>query len=128
MGSSKKEYWSGQPFPSPGHLPNRGIKPRSPALLEDSLLSGPTAKSNPKKEVNNNLVSPQETGKISNKQSNLTPKATGERRTKANPKVTRRKEIIKIRAEINEIEKKKIISKINKTKIWFFEEIKFINL
>ena len=35
------------------------------------------------------------------------------------PKDSRRKEIIKIRAEMNEIEKKKI-EKINKTKRWFF--------
>ena len=32
------------------------------------------------------------------------------------PKVSRRKEIIKVRAEINEIETKKTIAKINKTK------------
>ena len=38
-------------------------------------------------------------------------------------KVSRRKEIIKIRAEINEIETKKTIAKINKTKIWFFGKI-----
>ena len=37
------------------------------------------------------------------------------------PKVSRRKEIIKIRAEINEIETKRAIAKINKTKSWFFE-------
>ena len=36
------------------------------------------------------------------------------------PKVSTRKEIIKIRAEINEIETKKKIAKINKTKTWFF--------
>ena len=35
----------------------------------------------------------------------------------------RRKEIIKIRAEKNEIETKKTIAKINKTKIWFFDNI-----
>ena len=29
---------SGLPFPSPGDLPNLGMEPRSPALLEDSLL------------------------------------------------------------------------------------------
>ena len=39
------------------------------------------------------------------------------------PKVNRRKEIIKIRAEINETETKKTTAKINKTKIWFFEKI-----
>ena len=32
MGFSRQEYWSGLPFPSPGHLPNPGIQPRSPAL------------------------------------------------------------------------------------------------
>ena len=38
-------------------------------------------------------------------------------------KICRRKEIIKIRAEINEIEMKKTIEKINETKSWFFEKI-----
>ena len=41
-----------------------------------------------------------------------------------NPRVSRRKEIIKIRAEINEKETKETITKINKTKRWFFEKIK----
>ena len=36
---SRREYWSGQPFPSPGDLPDPGIEPRSLALQEDSLLS-----------------------------------------------------------------------------------------
>ena len=27
----RQEYWSGLPFPSPGDLPNPGIKPKSPA-------------------------------------------------------------------------------------------------
>ena len=35
----KPEYWSGKSFPSPGDLPNRGVKPRSPALQEGSLPS-----------------------------------------------------------------------------------------
>ena len=34
---SRPEYQNGQPFPSPGDLPNRGNKPRSPALQADSL-------------------------------------------------------------------------------------------
>ena len=34
----------------------------------------------------------------------------------------RKKEIVKIRAEINEIEMKKTIGKINETKSWFFEK------
>ena len=32
MGFSKQEYWSGLPFPSPGDLPDPGIKPGSPTL------------------------------------------------------------------------------------------------
>ena len=40
-----------------------------------------------------------------------------------NPRVSRRKEITKIRAEINEKVTKEIISKINKAKCWFFEKI-----
>ena len=44
-----------------------------------------------------------------------------------NLKVSRRKEIIKIRAEINEKETKETIAKINKTKTWFFKKINEIN-
>ena len=32
MGFSRQEYWSGLPFLSPQDLPNRGNKPRYPAL------------------------------------------------------------------------------------------------
>ena len=32
MGFSRQEYWSGLSFPSPGDLPNPGIKPGCPAL------------------------------------------------------------------------------------------------
>jgi len=32
MGFSRKEYWSGLSFHSPGYLPEPGIKPMSPAL------------------------------------------------------------------------------------------------
>ena len=38
MEFSRQEYWSGLPFPSPGDLPNPGIKPESPALQADALL------------------------------------------------------------------------------------------
>ena len=34
---SRPEYWSGQPFPSPGDLPKPGTKSRSPTLWADSL-------------------------------------------------------------------------------------------
>ena len=37
MEFSRKEDWSGLPFPSPGDLPDSGIEPGSPALQADSL-------------------------------------------------------------------------------------------
>ena len=50
-----------------------------------------------------------------------------EKEEQENPKVSRRKEIIKIRSEINGKEMKETIPKINKTKGWFFEKINKIN-
>ena len=50
-----------------------------------------------------------------------------EKEEQRKPKVSRRKEIINIRAETNEIEMKKTIPKINKTKSWFFEKINKID-
>ena len=44
MGFPRQEYRSGLPFPSPGDLPNPGIKPRSPELQADSLLTEPPGK------------------------------------------------------------------------------------
>ena len=84
------------------------------------------SKSRSKRDFYSNTILSQETRKISNKQSNLTPQAIRERRTK-NPKVSRRKEIIKIRSEINEKEMKETIAKINKTKSWFSEKINKID-
>ena len=50
MGFSRQGYWSGLPFPSPGDLPNPGIKPGSSALQADSLTSEPPGKpTSPKK-------------------------------------------------------------------------------
>ena len=42
-------------------------------------------------------------------------------KNKQNP-ISKKKEIIKIREEINEIEMKKTVEKFNKTKSWFSEE------
>jgi hypothetical protein len=50
-----------------------------------------------------------------------------EKQEQANPKTNKRREIIKIRAEINEIETKKTTQSINETKSWFFEKINKIN-
>ena len=44
MGFSRQEYWSGLPFPSPGDLPDPGIKLRSPAFQADALTSEPPGK------------------------------------------------------------------------------------
>ena len=43
------------------------------------------------------------------------------------PRLSRRNEILKIRAEINVKEPKETIAKINKTKSWFFEKINKID-
>ena len=51
---SEPEYWSGQPFPSPGDLPDPGIKHRSPTLQADSLPSEPTRKLKPKLKTKQN--------------------------------------------------------------------------
>ena len=37
MEFSRQEYWSGLPFPSPGHLSDSGIESGSPALQADAL-------------------------------------------------------------------------------------------
>ena len=41
MEFSRQDYWNGLPFPSPGDLPDPGIKPGSPALQADALPSEP---------------------------------------------------------------------------------------
>ena len=83
------------------------------------------SKSSAKGKVHSNTSLPQKTKEKSNKQPNSTPKATRETSNEASkhPRVSRRKEIIKIRAEINEKETKDTIAKINKAKSWFFEKI-----
>ena len=86
------------------------------------------SKSSSKREVYSNTILPQETRKTSSRQPNFTPKITGKRRKKENPKISRRrKEIIKIWAEINVKEIKEPVVKINKTKSWFFEKINRID-
>ena len=77
-----------------------------------------------KREVYSNTILPQERRKTSTRQPNFIPKATRKRRRKKKKtKIGRRKEIIKIWAEINEKEIKETIVKINKTQSWFFEKI-----
>ena len=58
---SRQEYWSGFPFPSPGDLPNPGIKPGCPALLADTLPSEPPGKPQSQK---TNLTDPMDSSLI----------------------------------------------------------------
>ena len=83
------------------------------------------SKSSAKGKVHSNTSLPQETREKSN---NLTLhlKQLGKEEIK-NSRVSRRKEIIKIRAEINEKETEETIAKINKAKSWFFEKINKID-
>ena len=82
------------------------------------------SKSSSKREVYSNTILPQETRKTLNSQPNFTPNAM-EKEEKII--ISRRKEIIKIQAEINEKEMKETVVKINKTKSWFFEKINKID-
>ena len=80
------------------------------------------SKSSAKREVYSNTSLPQETEKSQINNLTLHLKQL-EKEEQRKPKVSRRKEIIKIEEEINEIEMKKTIAKTNKTKSWFFEKI-----
>ena len=83
------------------------------------------SKSSAKGKVHSNRSLPQETREKSN---NLTLHLKQlEKEEMKNPRFSRRKEIIKIRAEINEKETKETIAKINKTKSWFFQKINKID-
>ena len=85
------------------------------------------SKNSSKREVYSNISLPQEIRKSSNKQSSFISQAARERKTDKT-KVSRRKEIIKITAEVNEIEMKKSIEKMNETKSWCFgRSTKLIN-
>ena len=44
MGFSRQEYWSGLPCPSPGDIPNPGIKPGFPTLAGGFFTSEPPGK------------------------------------------------------------------------------------
>ena len=47
IGFSRQEYWSGLPFPSPGDLPNPGIKSTSPVLASVFFTTEPPGKPSP---------------------------------------------------------------------------------
>ena len=64
---------------------------------------------------------PQQTRKIPD--DNLTVHLKELEKEQTKPKISRRKEIIKFRAEINETEAKKAKEKIKEMKSWFFETL-----
>ena len=78
------------------------------------------SKKSSKSEDYSNTILPQETRKTQINNQTLNLKQL-EKEEQTNPKVSRRKEIIKVRAEINNIVTKKSTTKINESKSWFFE-------
>ena len=83
-------------------------------------------KNSAKGKVHSNTGIPQEKGKSQINNLSLHLKQLEKVKMK-NPRVSRRKEILKIRAEINAKETKETIAKINKAKSWFFERINKID-
>ena len=81
--------------------------------------------SNSKREVYSNISKHQEKHQIEKLTLHLKQL---EKEEEKKPKISRRKEIIKIRAEINEIEMKKTVPKINETKSQFFEKMNKITI
>ena len=80
-------------------------------------------KSSAKGKIHSITGLPQETRKIQINNLTLHLKQL-EKEEMKNPRVSRRKEILKIRAEINAKETKQTMAKINKAKSWFFEKNK----
>ena len=95
-------------------------------MKNDSSKRMGWSKISSKREFYSNTILLQETRKTSNRQNNFTPKTTRKRRTKI-PKISIRKEIIKIQVEINWEEMKETTVKINKTKSWFFKKVNKID-
>ena len=78
-----------------------------------------------KREVHSNTVLSQERRKQKHQIDNLTLHLKQlDKEEQKITKISRRKEIIKIQAEINEKDMKETIVKINKTKSWFSQKIK----
>ena len=78
--------------------------------------------SSPEREVHSNIGLPKKDRNISNKQPNPMPRRT-QRTTQTHPRANRRKEITKIRAELNDIETKSTILRISESRSSFYEKI-----
>ena len=83
------------------------------------------SKSSSKREVYRNTILRQETRTISNNLILCLRQLEKEEQTKM--KVSRRKELIMLKAELNVIDTKKTITQINETKSWFFQKINKIS-
>ena len=84
------------------------------------------SKGSPEREVNSNTGLPKKNRNISNKQLSLHLQELKEQQQRQ-PRASRRKEITKIRAELNDIETKSTIVRINESRSWFFEKINKID-
>ena len=88
-------------------------------MNENEDTTTPNLWDSAKGKVHSNTAIPQETRK--SQMNNLTLHLKQlEKEEMKNPRVNRRKEILKSRAEINAKETKETIAKINKAKSWFF--------
>ena len=80
----------------------------------------------PEREVHSNTGLPKKDGNFS--KNNLTLRLQElEEQQQRQPRGSRRKEITKIRAELNDIETKSTILRINESRSWFFVKINKIN-
>ena len=80
----------------------------------------------PLKEVYSDTGLPKKNRNSSNKQPNHTPTRTGGTTTNQ-PKASRKKEITNIRAELNDIDTKSTVLRINKHRSWFFDKLNKID-
>ena len=80
------------------------------------------SKGSSEREVHSDIGLPKTNRNISHKQSNLHLQEFEEQQQRQ-PRASRRKEITKIRAELNDIETKSTIVRINESRSWFFDKI-----
>ena len=84
------------------------------------------SKGDPEREVHSNTGLPKKNRNTSNKKPNPMPTKLEEQQQKQS-RAGSRKEITKIRADLNDIENKSTILRINKSRSWFFEKINKID-
>ena len=84
------------------------------------------SKGSPEREVHSDTSLPQKDRTF--QMNNLTLYLQELKKQQRQPTASRRKEITKIRAELNDMETKSTILRINKSRSWFFEKIKSTSL